>query len=63
LDACGFHNLLEDGVDDLSGWNLVFDGVEEADELLMPMLLHASSDDHAVEHIEGSEQGGCSWRL
>jgi hypothetical protein len=29
----------------------------------MPMLLHASSDDHAVEHIEGSEQGGCSWRL
>ena len=34
------------------------DGVEEADELLMAVLLHAAADDRAVEHVEGGEQGG-----
>ena len=32
-------------------------GVEEADELLMPVALHAAADDRAVQHVEGGEQG------
>jgi len=36
----------------------VIDGVEEADELLMPVALHATADDLAVQHVEGGEQRG-----
>ena len=32
------------------------DVVEEADELLVPMLLHAAADHRAVEHVECGEQ-------
>lgn len=39
------------------GWDLSLDLVEKADELLMPMLLHAASDDLAFEHVEGGKQG------
>ena len=34
------------------------DGVEEADELLMAVALHAPADDRALEHVEGGEQRG-----
>ncbi len=34
------------------------DPVEKADELLVPVLLHALADHPAVKHIERSEQGG-----
>ena len=34
------------------------DGIEEADELLVPVALHALADHGAVEHVEGREQGG-----
>ena len=37
---------------------LSLDLVEKADELLMPMLLHAASDDLAFEDVEGGKQGG-----
>ena len=40
----------------LRGRDGLLDGVEEADELLMAMALHASADDLAVEHVEGGEQ-------
>lgn len=50
--------VVEDDMDGLFGRDLGFDLVEEADELLMPMLLHAAPDDLAFEHIEGSKQGG-----
>ena len=36
--------------------HLRLDGVEEADELLMPVALHVAADDGAVEHVEGGEQ-------
>jgi hypothetical protein len=42
---------------------LSIDGVEETDELLMPMAPHISADDRAVEHIEGGEQRGCAMAL
>ena len=34
------------------------DGVEEADELLVPVALHVAADDLAVQHVEGGEQRG-----
>ena len=38
--------------------DLPVDPVEEADELLMPVLVHALADHPTVEHIERREQGG-----
>ena len=38
--------------------DLPVDPVEEADELLMAVLLHALADHPTVEHIERREQGG-----
>lgn len=52
--------IVEDGVDPLAGRNVSFDGVEEADELLMSVLLHASSEDGAVQDIEGGEESCCT---
>jgi hypothetical protein len=50
--------VVEDGMDDLARRDLRLDGVEEPDELLMPVALHAATDDLALEHVEGGEQGG-----
>ena len=50
--------VVEDHMDGLVGWHLALDAVQEADELLMAMALHVLSDDRAVEHVEGGEQGG-----
>lgn len=55
--------IVEDDVDGRFGRNLSLDLVEEGDELLMPMLLHAASSDLAFEHIEGGKQGGGAVRL
>src|SRR6202035_5238977 len=49
--------IVEDDVNVLSSRNLRFDGVEEADELLVPVALHVTADDGAVEHVEGGKQG------
>src|SRR6266478_5289027 len=38
------------------GRGLAIDFVEKADELLMPMALHALADDLAFQHVECSEQ-------
>src|SRR5829696_3558695 len=48
--------VVEDDVDDLAGRDLCLDGVEEADELLVPVALHAVANDGAVEDVEGGEQ-------
>jgi hypothetical protein len=45
--------VVDGGVDLLSRRHLRFDGVEEADELLVP---HIAADDGAVEDVEGREQ-------
>jgi hypothetical protein len=50
--------VVRDGMDDLAGRHGRFDRVEEADELLMAMLLHATTDDCAIQHVEGSKQRG-----
>src|SRR5450830_1891856 len=48
--------VVDDRVDFLSRRHLRLDGVEEADELLVPVALHIAADDGAVEDIEGREQ-------
>jgi hypothetical protein len=50
--------IVEDDVNDPADRNLGFDSVQEADEFLVPITLHAAPDDLAVEHIEGGKQGG-----
>jgi hypothetical protein len=35
---------------------LALDGVEEADEFLVPVALHAVADHRAVQYVEGGEQ-------
>jgi hypothetical protein len=50
--------VVDNGVDDLADRNLRFDLVEEADELLMPVALHATADHRSVQDIERREQGG-----
>lgn len=48
--------VIDNCVDDLAGWNLRLDGVEEADELLVAMALHVFAGHSAVENIEGRKQ-------
>ena len=52
--------VVDDGVDRLLGRHLRFDGIEEADELLVPVSLHVAADDGAVKDVEGGEQRGCA---
>ena len=48
--------IVEDHVHHLAGGDLGVDGVEKADQLLMPVTLHVLADDRAVENIHGGEQ-------
>src|SRR5271155_1326420 len=50
--------IVEDDVDELAGRDLCLDRVEEANELLMPVALHAAADDLAFEHVESGKQCG-----
>ena len=50
--------VVEDDVDHLAGRHRGLDGVEEAQELLVAVALHAAAEHRAVEHVEGGEQGG-----
>jgi hypothetical protein len=43
--------VVDDGVDDLAGRNLRLHLVQEADELLMAVALHAAADDRSVQDI------------
>ena len=50
--------VVGDGVDQLSRGHGALDRVEEADELLVPVLRHAAAQYGAVPDIERGEQGG-----
>src|SRR5258705_6526658 len=50
--------VVDDRMDGLSLGNLRVDLIEEADELLMSMVLHVAADDGAIENIERGEQCG-----
>src|SRR5690242_17151215 len=47
---------LQLGVSTTAGGTVALDGVEEADELLVPVALHAAADYGAIEHVERGEQ-------
>ena len=49
--------VVEDDVNEPAGGDLVLDRVQEADELLVRVLLHAAAEHGPVEHVEGGEQG------
>ena len=50
--------VVEDGVHQLARRHGRLDAVEEADELLVPVTLHALADDRAVQDVQGREQRG-----
>lgn len=50
--------VIENDVDHLAGRHGALDSVEETDELLMPVSLHASAEHGAIENVERSEQCG-----
>ena len=50
--------IVENGVNQFAGRYGALDGVEEADEFLVGMALHAAAMHDTVERVEGSEQGG-----
>ena len=52
--------VIQNGMDELAGGHGGLHPIEEADELLMPMALHALADDRAVEHVQCCEQRGRS---
>ena len=48
--------VVDHRLDQLAGWDVALDSVEEADELVMSMTLHAVPDHSAVEDVQGGEQ-------
>ena len=48
--------VIDDCMDMLAGRYGCFDRVEEADILLVPVLLHAAANNFSVEHVEGCKQ-------
>lgn len=50
--------VVDDGMHQLAGRHFRLDGIEEADELLVPVSLHAAADDLARGHVQGREQRG-----
>src|ERR1700733_4773163 len=50
--------IVDDGVDHFSHRDLLLDRIEEADELLVAMVLHVAADDGAIEDVESCEQRG-----
>jgi hypothetical protein len=47
-------------MDRFVGRHLAFDGIEKADEFLIPVALHTAPDDLAFQDIEGGEQGAAA---
>ena len=50
--------IVEDHVNDFAGRDLGLDRVSKANELLMPVALHAAAEDLTFEHVERGKQGG-----
>ena len=48
--------VVHDRVDELAGRDVAFQGIEEADELLMPVALHVVAGDSALQHVQGGEE-------
>src|SRR5271165_6022997 len=55
--------IVDNGMDDFAGRYLGFDGIEEADKLLMAVTLHVAADHAAVENVQRSEERRCAVTL
>src|SRR6266581_6252407 len=55
--------VVENDVHDLSGRHLRLNSIQEADELLVTMAVHATADDLAFEHVKSDEQRCCAVAL
>ena len=55
--------VIDDGVDGEFGRRSGIDDVEEADELLMTMMLHALAEDLALKNFERANRVVTPWRL
>jgi hypothetical protein len=55
--------VVEDHVDHFAGRHRALDGIKEAQELLVPVALHAAADHGALEHVERGEQRGHAMAL
>ena len=47
--------VIDNSLDRLPRRDLTLDGVEEPDELLMPVALHTAADHGAIQHIQRRE--------
>ncbi len=50
--------IVDDGVNELAAWHGAVHGGEKSDELLMPMLVHATPDHGSVEDVQGGKECG-----
>ena len=51
--------VIQNAMDDFTGWNVSIDPIEEADELLMAVAGPIWADDRALKHMQsGKECGG-----
>ncbi len=55
--------VVDDGFDQFAGGNGALDIVEEADELFVPVPLHAAPDHRAVEEVRAANRVVVPWRL
>ena len=55
--------IVDDGFDHFADGHRALNLVEKANELLVPVLLHAAADHAAVEHVERREQRRCAVAL
>lgn len=55
--------VIKDDADGLILRQFCLNGIEETDELLMPMTLHVAADYGAIENIEGGKQVVVPWRF
>ena len=50
-------------MNDLAGRDVALDGADKAQELLMPVALHATAEHGAVEHVQRCNRVVVPWRL
>jgi hypothetical protein len=55
--------VVEDHMDHLVGRHFTLDGIEKADNFVVPVALHGASDDLAFQDIEGADRVAVPWRL
>ena len=49
--------VVDNGMDQFAGRDRALDGIEEADELLLPVSLPAAAEDDAIERVESGKTG------